>query len=87
MVVRGRVNHRDDGITLQAITLQQPDFGVSAETGHLTLTVREQRATVEVVSELDTVLSAIAALPDAALRHRDHYEADAGRAIFGTKAA
>jgi len=37
--------------------------------------------------ELDTVLSAIAALPDAALRHRDHYEADAGRAIFGTKAA
>jgi DNA polymerase-3 subunit alpha len=57
VVVRGRVNHRDDGITLQAVTLQQPDFGVSSDTGPLTLTVREQRATVEVVSELEVVLS------------------------------
>ncbi|UYN84942.1 MAG: DNA polymerase III subunit alpha [Microcella sp.] len=57
VVVRGRVNHRDDGITLQAMTLQQPEFGVSADTGPLTLTVREQRATVEVVSELDSVLN------------------------------
>lgn len=37
--------------------------------------------------EIDTVLGAIAALPDAAPRHRDRYEADVGRAIFGTKAA
>jgi len=57
VVVRGRVNHRDDGITLQAMMLQQPEFGVSADTGPLTLTVREQRATVEVVSELDSVLN------------------------------
>lgn len=57
VVVRGRVNHRDDGITLQAMTLQQPDLGVSADTGPLTLTVREQRATVEVLSELQAVLS------------------------------
>jgi DNA polymerase-3 subunit alpha len=57
VVVRGRVNHRDDGITLQAVTLQQPDLGVSADTGPLTLTVREQRATVDVVSELEVVLS------------------------------
>ena len=57
VVVRGRVNHRDDGITLQAMTLQQPDLGVSTGTGPLTLSVREQRATVDVVSELDSVLS------------------------------
>lgn len=56
VVIRGRVNHRDDGITLQAITLQQPDFGVAAETGPLVLSVREQRATVDVVTELEAVL-------------------------------
>jgi DNA polymerase-3 subunit alpha len=56
-VVRGRVNHRDDGITLQAMLLQQPDFGVSADNGPLTLSVREQRATVDVVSELGSVLT------------------------------
>ena len=57
VVVRGRVNHRDDGITLQAITLQMPDMGVATESGPLTLTVREQRATVDVVTELGAVLS------------------------------
>jgi DNA polymerase-3 subunit alpha len=57
VVVRGRVSHRDDGISLQANSLTQPDLGVTTESGPLTLTVREQRATVEVVSELDAVLA------------------------------
>ena len=56
VVVRGRVNHRDDGITLQAMTLQTPDFGVASETGPLVLSLREQRATVDVVTELEAVL-------------------------------
>ncbi|MCP1169869.1 aminotransferase, partial [Limimaricola sp. ASW11-118] len=37
--------------------------------------------------EIDAVLGAITALPDAALRHRDRYEANAERAIFGMTAA
>ena len=56
VVIRGRVNHRDDGITLQAMTLQTPDFGVASETGPLVLSLREQRATVDVVTELEAVL-------------------------------
>ena len=57
VVVRGRVNHRDDGITLQAITLQTPELGVATESGPLMLTVREERATVDVVTQLGAVLS------------------------------
>ncbi|RZS54321.1 DNA polymerase III alpha subunit [Microcella putealis] len=57
VVVRGRVNHRDDGITLQAMTLSTPDFGVSTDSGPIVLSVREQRATVDVVAELDAVLN------------------------------
>jgi DNA polymerase III subunit alpha len=56
VVIRGRVNHRDDGITLQAMTLQLPDFGAAADTGPLVLSVREQRATVDVLTELEAVL-------------------------------
>jgi len=56
VVLRGRVNHRDDGITLQAMTLQMPDFGVATDNGPLVLSVREQRATVDVVTELEAVL-------------------------------
>lgn len=56
VVLRGRVNHRDDGITLQAMTLQTPDFGVATDNGPLVLSVREQRATVDVVTELEAVL-------------------------------
>ncbi|KRF31416.1 DNA polymerase III subunit alpha [Yonghaparkia sp. Soil809] len=56
VVLRGRVNHRDDGITLQAMTLQMPDFGLATDNGPLVLSVREQRATVDVVTELEAVL-------------------------------
>jgi DNA polymerase III subunit alpha len=56
VVIRGRVNHRDDGITLQAMTLQQPEFGVATDSGPLVLSVREQRATVDVLTELEAVL-------------------------------
>ncbi|PHP28073.1 aminotransferase class V-fold PLP-dependent enzyme [Limimaricola cinnabarinus] len=38
-------------------------------------------------AEIDAVLNALAALPDDALRHRDRYAADPGRAIFGMRAA
>ena len=57
VVVTGRVNHRDDGITLQANMLRTPDFGVSTDSGPIVLSVREQRATVDVVAELDAVLN------------------------------
>ncbi|MGY6497153.1 MAG: DNA polymerase III subunit alpha [Microcella sp.] len=57
VVVTGRVNHRDDGITLQANMLRVPDFGVSTDSGPIVLSVREQRATVDVVAELDAVLN------------------------------
>lgn len=56
VVIRGRVNHRDDGITLQAMTMQMPDFGVANDSGPLLLSLREQRATVDVVTELEAVL-------------------------------
>ena len=56
VVIRGRVNHRDDGVSLHANSLQLPDLGLPTDTGPLVLTLREVRATVDVLSELDTVL-------------------------------
>jgi DNA polymerase III subunit alpha len=68
VVIRGRVNHRDDGITLQAMTLQLPDFGAATDTGPLVLSVREQRATVDVVTELEAVLRRHAGSTEVRLR-------------------
>ena len=56
VVIRGRVNHRDDGVSLHANSLQLPDLGLPTDTGPLVLTLREARATVDVLSELDSVL-------------------------------
>ena len=57
VVVRGRVSVRDDGLNLHAFSLFAPDLGGMEETGPLTITLPDQRATTDTVSALGEVLT------------------------------
>ena len=57
VVVRGRVSVRDDGLNVHAFSLAMPEIGASVETGPLTITLPEQRATSETVASLAEVLN------------------------------
>ncbi|MBB5632034.1 DNA polymerase-3 subunit alpha [Cryobacterium mesophilum] len=56
VVVKGRVNVRDDGIVLHAVSLYSPDLGQSLGSGPLIISVPEHRATTDVVTALGDVL-------------------------------
>lgn len=56
VVVKGRVNVRDDGIALHAVSLYTPDLGQSLGSGPLVISVPEHRATTDVVTALNDVL-------------------------------
>ena len=56
VVVKGRVNVRDDGIVLHAVSLYTPDLGQSLGSGPLVISVPEHRATTDVVTALNDVL-------------------------------
>ena len=55
--IRGRVSVRDDGIVLHAQDMNIPDVGVVTETGPLTLSLPEQRATTSTIGALNEVLT------------------------------
>jgi DNA polymerase-3 subunit alpha len=56
-VVKGRVNVRDDGVNIHAISVTTPDVGDGpGSSGPLRLTVSEVRATTKTVTELSKVL-------------------------------
>ena len=56
VVVKGRVNQRDDGVALHAVSLFTPDLGQSLGSGPLVISVPEFRATTDVVTALNDVL-------------------------------
>jgi DNA polymerase-3 subunit alpha len=56
VVVKGRVNQRDDGVALHAVSLFSPDLGQSLGAGPLVISVPEFRATTDVVTALNDVL-------------------------------
>jgi DNA polymerase-3 subunit alpha len=56
VVVKGRVNQRDDGVALHAVSLFSPDLGQSLGAGPLVISVPEFRATTDVVAALGDVL-------------------------------
>lgn len=56
VVLRGRVNVRDDGVGLHASSLYAPDLGQSLGSGPLVISVPEHRATTDVVTALNDVL-------------------------------
>nr|WP_022899242.1 DNA polymerase III subunit alpha [Humibacter albus] len=58
VVVRGRVSMRDDGMNLHAYSLFTPDLGaaVAGPAGPLVITMPDQRATTEVVTNLGEML-------------------------------
>ncbi len=56
VVIKGRVNVRDDGIALHAVSLYAPDVGQSLGAGPLVISVPEHRATTDVVTALNDVL-------------------------------
>lgn len=56
VVIKGRVNVRDDGIVLHAASLYAPDLGQSLGSGPLVISVPEHRATTDVVTALNDVL-------------------------------
>lgn len=56
VVIKGRVNVRDDGIALHAVSLYAPDVGQSLGSGPLVISVPEHRATTDVVTALNDVL-------------------------------
>ena len=56
VVVNGRVNERDDGMSLHASKIVAPELGQSFETGPLELAIWDQRATSDVVHSLREVL-------------------------------
>jgi DNA polymerase-3 subunit alpha len=56
VVIKGRVNVRDDGIVLHAVSLYSPDLGQSLGSGPLVISVPEHRATTDVVTALNDVL-------------------------------
>jgi len=57
-VIRGRVQRRDDGVALQAISASAPQLLVNSgeETGTVVLSLPEMRATTEVVTELKNIV-------------------------------
>jgi DNA polymerase-3 subunit alpha len=57
VVVRGRVSLRDDGMNLHAFSLAMPDMGQSDEIGTLMITMPDQRATTDTVTELASLLA------------------------------
>lgn len=56
LVVKGRVNVRDDGMNIQAMSMFVPDVGGSLDNGPLTLTLSEARATTKTIHALSEVL-------------------------------
>ncbi|MFZ7087776.1 DNA polymerase III subunit alpha [Curtobacterium sp. RRHDQ10] len=56
VVLRGRVNVRDDGKALHAVSMFSPNVGDVMGSGPLTLTLPERRATTDTVTELAAVL-------------------------------
>ena len=62
LVVKGRVNVRDDGMNIQAMSMFVPDVGAGLDSGALTLTLAESRATTKTIQALSEIL----------LRHPGH---------------
>lgn len=56
VTITARVQRRDDGITLHAVSLMSPDVGAPAQSGPLVISVPEARATTLVVTSLADVL-------------------------------
>nr|WP_144801488.1 DNA polymerase III subunit alpha [Curtobacterium sp. BH-2-1-1] len=56
VVLRGRVNVRDDGKALHAVSMFQPNVGDAMGSGPLTLSLPERQATTTTVTELAAVL-------------------------------
>ncbi len=56
VVIRGRVQQRDDGMNIHAATMFTPDTGPSLGSGPLVISVPESRATTDVVTALNDVL-------------------------------
>nr|WP_082473731.1 DNA polymerase III subunit alpha [Curtobacterium sp. Leaf261] len=56
VVLRGRVNVRDDGKALHAVSMFSPNVGDVMGSGPLTLSLPERRATTDTVTELAAVL-------------------------------
>lgn len=56
LVVKGRVNVRDDGLNIQAMSMFVPDVGGALDSGPLTLTLSEARATTKTIQALSEVL-------------------------------
>ena len=57
MVIKGRVNVRDDGLNIQAMSMFVPDVSTSvADAGPLNLILPEVRATASTISELSNIL-------------------------------
>jgi DNA polymerase-3 subunit alpha len=58
LVVKGRVNVRDDGVNVQAMSMFVPDTGAAAgHSGPLNLVLSEVRATTPTIGALSDVLS------------------------------
>ena len=57
VVVRGRVSMRDDGMNLHAYSVFAPELSQEADTGTLSITVLEQRATATTIQSLSQTLS------------------------------
>lgn len=58
LAVKGRVNVRDDGLNIQAMSMFVPDVGpVAGVQGPLNLVIPEMRATSSTIAELSSVLS------------------------------
>ncbi len=56
VVVRGRVNQREDGVALHAASIFSPDIDTSDEGMPLLLTIPELAATPEIVEDLSNIL-------------------------------
>lgn len=58
VAIKGRVNVRDDGFNIQAMSMFMPDLGATVgTTGPLQLTIPEMRATTVTIGKLQEVLS------------------------------
>lgn len=70
VAVKGRVSKRDDGMNLHAQGLTLPKVSAAEDTGTLTLTIPDTRATEPVVDELGKVLRRHAGESEVRLRLR-----------------
>ncbi|MGL4340534.1 MAG: DNA polymerase III subunit alpha [Rhodoglobus sp.] len=68
VVVRGRVSVRDDGMNLHAVSMFTPDTGSALGSGPLVIAVQEMRATTDVVSALNDVLTRHAGVNEVRLK-------------------